>query len=63
MSELWPKPDAPGTFNIHCSCGHWKVTGSAKEILDAARQHDDSPQRNHIVMLLRPYANESEAVS
>ena len=47
---LWPYPDEPGEFTAACSCGEWSITGTAKEITDAARLHNDGLEwNNHIV--------------
>jgi hypothetical protein len=45
----WPEPDEPGRFLIICSCGKWQFSGTAREINNASRAHDDSPFGEHIV--------------
>src|ERR1700751_1422184 len=59
----WPALDEPGTFIVRCSCQRWSVTGTAREIADASRAHDDSPWRNHITTIygrvIQPCPNDS----
>lgn len=45
----WPKPGDPGRFVVGCSCGEWEFTGNVAEVNAAAREHDDSPRRRHVV--------------
>lgn len=45
---LWPPLDAPGLYAAHCSCLA-TMTGTAAEIREWGRTHDDSPHRNHVV--------------
>jgi hypothetical protein len=47
----YPSPDDDGTYLIKCSCGRWEAEGTAKEVTDAGRKHDDSPRTNHIVSI------------
>ena len=47
----WPDPGEPGRFIAHCSCRTWEATGTAAEIRTAARLHDDSPFRKHVVSI------------
>jgi hypothetical protein len=39
--ELPTSPDDTGTFAIECTCGTWRATGTAREVLDHAAVHDD----------------------
>ena len=48
----WPGEDAPGRYEIHCSCERWKFAGTAAEIHAASRRHDDSPGRGHVVTIM-----------
>ena len=48
----WPAKDAPGRYEIHCSCERWKFAGTAAEIHAASRNHDDSPRQGHIVTIM-----------
>lgn len=48
----WPAVDAPGRYEITCSCGRWTFAGTAPEIAAAGRRHDDSPRRNHVVVVM-----------
>lgn len=47
----WPGLTEPGRFVIRCSCARWQFTGTAGQIREAARGHDDSPWRNHVVVI------------
>ena len=47
----WPDPGEPGRFTARCSCRTWEATGTAAEIETAARLHDDSPFRKHVVSI------------
>lgn len=48
----WPMPEDEGNFKIECSCTKWSFEGTAKEITEASRKHDDSPWTNHIVAIV-----------
>jgi hypothetical protein len=50
-ASSWPGKDEPGQFLVRCSCEKWAVIGTSKEITDAARRHDDSPFRSHVVTI------------
>jgi hypothetical protein len=47
----WPDWDDPGRFVITCSCRRWSAAGTVAEITVAARKHDDSPHRHHVVSI------------
>jgi hypothetical protein len=47
----WPDDGEPGRFVIRCSCRIWSATGTVAEIKAAARNHDDSPFRHHVVSI------------
>ena len=47
----WPAVGEPGRFEIRCSCQRWSFTGTAPEIHAASREHDDSPWRQHVVVI------------
>jgi hypothetical protein len=47
---LWPPLDAPGRYRARCSCGRSRE-GTAKEVDDWGRDHDDSPWQNHVVSI------------
>lgn len=49
---LWPALDAPGRYEIRCSCERWKLTGTASEIRTASRGHDDSPRNSHVMVIM-----------
>lgn len=47
---LWPALDAPGRYRVRCSCLA-SFVGSAREIDDWGRMHDDSPGNKHVVSI------------
>jgi hypothetical protein len=47
----WPRKDAPGRYVIQCSCERWARLGTAGEVIQASRRHDDAPWRNHVVTI------------
>jgi hypothetical protein len=47
---LWPALDAPGRYTAQCSCLA-DFTGSAREVRDWGRSHDDSPWQSHVVSI------------
>jgi hypothetical protein len=49
---LWPALDAPGRYEIECSCSRFRISGTPAEIRAASRGHDDSPKRNHLVVIM-----------
>ena len=55
----WPDKDQPGRFAARCSCRRWSVMGTVAEISAAARSHDDSPWRHHVVSIYGKVTEES----
>lgn len=47
----WPETSDIGTFHIACSCNRWEFTGTAQEIIEASRSHDDAPWTSHVVTI------------
>lgn len=52
MATVWPAENEPGQFKLVCSCKKWEFIGNAKGVYRAAREHDDSPGTNHIVVII-----------
>lgn len=47
----WPGPGDPGRYVSRCSCRRWAAMGTVEEINRAGIWHDDSPSRNHVVVI------------